>query len=675
MNSIGKNGIIVSFIGISCLCTVSVDAATMSDQIPIGWTFLGNAGTGTADGDVSASPAPTGAYTYVSTDGGLAGVGSIDGYGGDGQPTNGSTLTSTPFTGTIGDKLEFFFNYVTSDGAGFSDYAWARLIDSAGEQASLLFTARTTPSGNSVPGFALPQPSARLNPEVVEINNAATDWSALGGSSGLCYQAGCGSTGWVSSSYIFKESGSYKLEVGITNWNDTAYESALAVAVKKQILAPTEPVLRAPNADVYYQAGGHLFGGESFDPDRPTIVLTHGWQPIGYLDGIKQQTGPIMAFLPDAAATADDVDFTREMAEEIRGELGNSVNILVYNWDEAFALLAGARSLAQGDLADIGYRLAAELQRVFPSGYDQDIQFIGHSYGSAVNAYAIEDLTASGVKVAQATIIDAPTQSRASNLLGLSVPVKLYTDLIGNVERLENFFGGGDLAFGTPIKGAINTLYPDASHSDAWQDYLETVSDPNINDGGFYFSTVQPSGGFSPNTPVTVAPSFSVSLSNPPISFQNASFETANSTILSQGSDSFSVYDFLIPTEADTLSFTLQMLEIGDNDWFEVFWNDISIFAILGSSFSNTTRDVSIDVADFSGQSGYLAFLMSDHGPSLTKLKVSNVQFIGGSEVAIAPVPLPASGLLFFVGLLVSWVFMNRRRLAFKQTESLPFCM
>lgn len=659
MNSVGQTALIVSLVGTTIFCSSSANAATIFEQIPTGWTFQGNAGSGTADGDVSISPSPTGTYKYVSTSGGIDGVGSIYGYGGDGQPTNGSTLTSTSFTGKIGEKLEFFFNYVTSDGAGFSDYAWARLVDTAGETISVLFTARTTPEGNSVPGFALPEPSARLNPEVVQIKSAATDWSALGNDSGSCYSIGCGSTGWVSSSFVFKESGSYQLEVGVTNWNDTAFASALAVDVQKRIIAPTETVLRAPNSDVYFESGGNLFVDGVFNADNPTVILTHGWQP-NVPKGVKLQTGPIMAFLPDAPPSAGDVDFTREMAAEIRATMGNDVNIIIYNWDEAFALISGARNLAQGDLADIGYRLAAELQKVLPSGYNEDIQFIGHSYGTAVNAYAIEDLTASGIRVAQATIIDAPTQNRASIDLGLRVPVKLYTDLIDNVDRLENFFGGGTFAVGSPIKGAINTLYPDASHSGAWKEYLGTISNPNIQDGGFYFSTLLQNGGFAPSAPVTIAPSFSIPISQPSPLFQNASFNNANSTILSQGSDAFAVYDIFVPNEVDTLSFYLQMLEVGEDDWFEVFFNDVSIFAILASSFSKTGRDISIDVSEFTGQSGFLSFLMNDNGISRTTLAVSNMQFTGGSEVAIAPVPLPSSGLLFFVGLLVSWCFVGR---------------
>src|SRR3712207_7556354 len=42
--------------------------------------------------------------------------------------TNGSVLRSSTFTPTAGQTLSFTFNYITSDGAGFSDYAYVRLI-------------------------------------------------------------------------------------------------------------------------------------------------------------------------------------------------------------------------------------------------------------------------------------------------------------------------------------------------------------------------------------------------------------------------------------------------------------------------------------------------------------------------------------------------------------------
>jgi hypothetical protein len=133
------------------------------------------------------------------------------------------------FTATAGTPLNFYFNYVTSDGAGYADYAWAELFNSSNTPVSLLFTARTEPSGSIIPGTGLPAPNATLTPSSVPIIGGGPDWSPLGTSSGDCYNSGCGYTGWVLSSYDIPTNGTYYLEVGVTNWSDTAFDSGLAL--------------------------------------------------------------------------------------------------------------------------------------------------------------------------------------------------------------------------------------------------------------------------------------------------------------------------------------------------------------------------------------------------------------------------------------------------------------
>lgn len=208
---------------------------------PVDAQCVGNCGVLGPDGDVTASP-QGGTYQYVSTNLGLPGVGSLPGVGGDGEPTNGSTFTTVMFGANSGDLLEFYFNYVTSDGAEFSDYAWARLLNSDLSQAALLFTARTTPGGNTVPGFAMPPPSVTLDPSNVTIQ-AGTDWSALGGSSGDCWSTGCGHTGWVFSQFTIGTAGNYFLQFGVTNWNDTAFDSGLAFDGATIAGAPIDPTV------------------------------------------------------------------------------------------------------------------------------------------------------------------------------------------------------------------------------------------------------------------------------------------------------------------------------------------------------------------------------------------------------------------------------------------------
>lgn len=184
-------------------------------------TCIGNCDQSGPDGVVSAPPGGSN-YTWISTSGGQAGVGQIPSVGG----TNGSELISDPFYAASGSVVQFNFNYITSDGSGFADYGWAEL---RGTTSSIyLFTARTQPDGTIAPGFGLPGVNATLNPSAVPIRPGETTWAPLGGSSGSCFAAGCGQTGWVGSSYTVSQADTYQLVFGVTNWADTAFDSGMA---------------------------------------------------------------------------------------------------------------------------------------------------------------------------------------------------------------------------------------------------------------------------------------------------------------------------------------------------------------------------------------------------------------------------------------------------------------
>jgi hypothetical protein len=186
---------------------------------------VGNCGTLGANGVVTASPIG-GSYQFVSTSGGVAGAGQLAGAGG----TNGSSNATASFSALAGSTLSFYFNYVTSDGAGFSDYAWSQLQTPGGTSVATLFSARTTPSGNTVPGFGLPGLLATLTPASTPIIAGAPSWSPLGGDSGRCFAAGCGYTGWIKATYTIANAGNYRLAFGVTNSIDTDFDSGLAYA-------------------------------------------------------------------------------------------------------------------------------------------------------------------------------------------------------------------------------------------------------------------------------------------------------------------------------------------------------------------------------------------------------------------------------------------------------------
>lgn len=219
--------------------------AASAAPIPSGWTCVGTCGTDGADGVVALPPNGLPTYQWISTLNGNSGVGTLPtGY--LGLETNGSALATSVFSADAGTSLNFYFNYVTSDGSGYADYAWAALFDSSNTLSALLFTARTAPSGSIVPGFGMPPVNATLNPSSVPIIGGAPAWSPLGDYSGTCFGAGCGYTGWVNANFTIATAGDYYLKVGVTNWSDTNFESGLAMSGVTVGGNPIEPPIGVP---------------------------------------------------------------------------------------------------------------------------------------------------------------------------------------------------------------------------------------------------------------------------------------------------------------------------------------------------------------------------------------------------------------------------------------------
>jgi hypothetical protein len=224
--------------GLATLCSLgALGFSSTAAAIPVGWTCTGTCGDLGPNGDVTASP-EGGNYVYVSTSNAPTQSGL-----GLGDETSGTVLRSSVFTAAANDSLQYYFNYVTSDGAGYADYAWSRLFTATNDLVALLFTARTTPNGNSVPGFGMPAIAATITPATVDIQSGTT-WSALGGDSGTCWDTGCGHTGWVQSTYEIANAGNYYLEFGVVNWDDSAYDTGMAI---DGILVGGEPIDPEPN--------------------------------------------------------------------------------------------------------------------------------------------------------------------------------------------------------------------------------------------------------------------------------------------------------------------------------------------------------------------------------------------------------------------------------------------
>lgn len=231
---------LLALAGIQPLPVAAASVAPPSDLAA--WDCLGNCGSMDQQGDVSLSPLGNARYGYVSTansfEFGVSPVSLSDNH--LGSETNGSKFLSGSFSAGTNDRLSIHFNYVSTDGNGYDDYAWARLVnaDQGNATVAWLFTARSTNSGtkNIIPGDVVDKtdfdPDLRLtNYNTWDFTAKTVNWAPLAGSNNTCWEnnaKGCGYTGWLESSFTFTAVGNYRVEVGVTNWGDTAYDSGLA---------------------------------------------------------------------------------------------------------------------------------------------------------------------------------------------------------------------------------------------------------------------------------------------------------------------------------------------------------------------------------------------------------------------------------------------------------------
>ncbi len=241
---------------------LALGAGIFDDGLPNGWECEGACGTEVADGVVSLAPDGGEAYGWIATrrldDGGVLDLSLPDVGGAIGEPTTGSRMRSPPFFAEEGSLLELQFNFITTDGDEFTDYAWARLLDGEGEQVALLFTARTSRDESAVPGFGMPEIAADIDPPVVNIRPDETEWAPLGFDSGACFGPGCGQTDWVRSTYELEQSGFFVLEFGVVNWDDELFQSGLAFDA---ITLDQTPIGPQPAIDGVEPSEGPAAGG------------------------------------------------------------------------------------------------------------------------------------------------------------------------------------------------------------------------------------------------------------------------------------------------------------------------------------------------------------------------------------------------------------------------------
>jgi hypothetical protein len=265
---------------LSALAMIQAHAAQSAETsvADLTWFATGAAGLIGSTDTVPVSATGNTNFGFVTTAGGAGHFGSADnvspldlksdGKGNEGT-NNGSKIVSGAFTGIEDNTLSLQFNYISTDGRGYDDYAWARLVNAGtNDTAAWLFTARSTNSarGNVVPGDVLNRQVDKDAPDELDavLNNgdsigfnvSSTVWQPLGGFSGYCWDDAntCGPSGWIQSEYTFTATGSYYLEFGVANWGDEVYDSALAFDFNGLNAAnfPNAPLITAvPEPETY----------------------------------------------------------------------------------------------------------------------------------------------------------------------------------------------------------------------------------------------------------------------------------------------------------------------------------------------------------------------------------------------------------------------------------------
>lgn len=135
-------------------------------------------------------------------------------------------------------------------------------------------------------------------------------------------------------------------------------------------------------------------------------MLTHGLSNKSQLDGDPP--------LPEALWTGYG---PQQASRLISDRTNGQINVIQFIWKDAFQVdlpfpTHVSYNQAQRHVKNAGSLLAKNLLTLLGEDYEAPIQFIGHSLGTAVNAYAARDFlaTATMVKKAQFTALDRPDE-------------------------------------------------------------------------------------------------------------------------------------------------------------------------------------------------------------------------------------------------------------------------
>lgn len=146
---------------------------------------------------------------------------------------------------------------------------------------------------------------------------------------------------------------------------------------------------------VYWYDGGEYvrssdgMSKDLFDPDKPTLIFAHGWEP--------DQENSSNGLVEDLITHADTVKKTGARVENYADKLKEQgYNVALLGW---FSYATNLGDLFRYIWVDfdggnaLSVRFAQELAAVMGEDYSKDIKMVGHSYGSQLAVATVYQLT------------------------------------------------------------------------------------------------------------------------------------------------------------------------------------------------------------------------------------------------------------------------------------------
>jgi len=397
---------------------------------------------------------------------------------------------------------------------------------------------------------------------------------------------------------------------------------------------------------------------EGFDPSWPTVVISHGWQLLQ------------LGWKPEPPEWMTEMKVAVENRLRDEGSPPQRANVLLYWWPDAWTWTvhqAGAFAF------DEGFALARQLDERLPSDYTGKLHFIGHSFGTVVNAVAVNQLLnrRRQLVVHQVTLLDAP-------ILAAGVDENTYHGILVPDERVlwvDNYIadlGTGRFIWGTAPNGGF--VLP-SSHSAITDWYTESIKTSDLT-WGFRNSVLLPGWENRPEPqewsaslrPTTLKSALmeggltaldgvravegvvedsvwsgTVWLAGKVLN-QNRGVVRLITSLLPMpagqvrlagpddpgtASSAFAM-DVAIPEEATTLAFDFLFTDPGQGDWLTVEFNDDLLWSFRGEEFFGAElQRTRIPVGHLAGRAGVITVTLHRAGAASAEALVSGFEFQG----------------------------------------------